>query len=157
MKKMIDKATYEKAKEYLKKMGKIGTAGKKLQAVIASYENDIAEVCKVMNVSRSSLHIWTKQVKESNPTHLINKSKHQDGIKLKKYHKEKIKEWLSKDSNVSIMLIKEKLEKYFGLEVSRATVHRAMQSCGFSYITPRKNHYKQDKIKAKEFKKKSEE
>ena len=55
------------------------------------------------------------------------------------------------------MLIKEKLEKEFGLEVSRATVHRAMQSCGFSYITPRKNHYKQDKIKAKEFKKKSEE
>ncbi len=48
---------------------------------------------------------------------------------------------------------KEKLKKRFNLEVSKSTVHRAMRSVGFSYITPRQTHYKQDKKESESFKK----
>jgi transposase len=41
------------------------------------------------------------------------------------------------------------------INISRSTVHRAMKSVGFSYITPRQNHYKQDKKVTEDFKKKS--
>ena len=51
--------------------------------------------------------------------------------------------------------IHQKLKTYFNLNVSRSTTHRAMKEVGFSYITPRKSHYKQDKKAAEEFKKKS--
>ena len=86
---------------------------------------------------------------------MINRAKHQGGIKLKQTHKDKIKKWIEKDFNISITQVKEKLEKQFNLKVSRSTVHRAMKSVGFSYITPRQTHYKQDKKESESFKKKS--
>ena len=45
----------------------------------------------------------------------------------------------------------------FDIEASKSTIHRAMKEVGFSYITPRKNHYKQNKEEAANFKKKSTE
>lgn len=41
----------------------------------------------------------------------------------------------------------------FSIEVSKSTAHRLMQKLGFSYITPRPVHNKQDKNKQEEFKK----
>ena len=51
------------------------------------------------------------------------------------------------------MAVKEKLEQNFNLIVSKSTTHRAMKSAGFSYITPRKTHYKQDTNESVKFKK----
>ena len=76
-------------------------------------------------------------------------------IKLKQPHKDKIKKWLESDSNYSVDQIHEKLKTYFNLTVSRSTTHRAMKEAGFSYITPRKSHYKQDQKQVEDFKKKS--
>jgi transposase len=50
-----------------------------------------------------------------------------------------------KKPNLSISLIKDMLEKHFNLKIFRSSVHNIMKSVGFSYITPRKYHYKQDK------------
>ena len=47
----------------------------------------------------------------------------------------------------------QKSRKFFNLDVSKSTVHRAMKDNGFSYITPRQNHYKQDKKVTEDFKK----
>ena len=41
-----------------------------------------------------------------------------------------------------------------GNGISKSTVHRLMKKLGFSHITARSVHYKQDKEKLKEFKKK---
>jgi predicted small secreted protein len=68
---------------------------------------------------------------------------------------EMVKLWLEKDPNISIDSLKEMIEKEFKLKVSRSSVHNIMKSVGFSYITPRKSHYKQDQKQAEEFKKKS--
>jgi transposase len=48
------------------------------------------------------------------------------------------------ESNLTIIEIKDRLKQNFSLDVSRSTVHRAMRSSGFSDITGRKQHYKQD-------------
>jgi hypothetical protein len=40
-------------------------------------------------------------------------SKHKDGIKLKKDHKEKIKSWLEKDPNIAILDIKQRIKRQF--------------------------------------------
>ena len=127
----------------------------KLKAVISAYDNGIKKVSEVFNVHPTSIHRWAKQVSNNDIDSLVNDSKHKDGIKLKQLHKEEIKKWLNKDPNISILWVKENLKKRFDLEVSKSTIHRAMKSVGFSYITPRKNHYKQDKKLTEAFKKKS--
>ena len=106
-----------------------------------------------MNVSRASIYLWSKQLQSGDFEALINKSKHQDGIKVKKEHKKAIKEWLLLEPNLNIIEIKDRLKKEFDLDVSRSTAHRAMKSSGFSYITGRKQHYKQNKTKVENFKK----
>ena len=80
-------------------------------------------------------------------------SKHKEGIKLKQSHKERIRRWLEKDPNLSIVAVRENLKKQFNLDISKSTVHRAMKSVGFSYITTRQTHYKQDKDEVDRFKK----
>ena len=75
--------------------------------------------------------------------------------KLKNYHKEQITKWVKADPNISRLSVQQKLKDKFNLEISLSTARRAMKEVGFSYITPRKNHYKQDKKEAESFKKKS--
>jgi transposase len=151
---IIDKVVYDNAKKALLRLKSYGTTANKLKAVISAYDNGIKKVSEVFNVHPTSIHRWAKQISNNDLDLLINGSKHQDGIKLKQFHKEEIKKWLNKDPNISILRVKANLKKRFDLEVSLSTVHRAMKSVGFSYITPRQNHYKQDKKMTKDFKKK---
>lgn len=152
---IIDESVYEKAKNGLIQLQSKGTAANKLKAIMASYKHGAKKVSEIFDIDITSIHKWTMKLEKEGYKSLINKAKHQGGIKLKQLHKDKIKKWLEKDSNSSISQIHEKLEKHFDLNVSRSTVHRAMKSVGFSYITPRKHHYKQDKNEVNKFKKKS--
>jgi transposase len=152
---IIDKSVYIKAKKALTKLKSHATTANKLKAVISSYNNGITKVSEVFEVNPSSIYRWAVQIKNNEYDSLRNSSKLQDGIKLKNNHKNQIKLWLEKDPNLSILSVKERLEQYFNLIVSKSTTHRAMKSCGFSYITPRKNHYKQNKEKMDLFKKNS--
>lgn len=144
-----------KAKQALLKLKSNGTTANKLKALIAANRHGIKKVAEVFDVGRTSIYRWADELDKEGLNKMINNSKHQDGIKLKKNHKEKIKSWIEKNHNISIADVKENLEKQFNLQVSRSTVHRAMKEAGFSYITPRKIHYKQDKKVAEDFKKKS--
>ena len=47
------------------------------------------------------------------------------------------------------------IEKDLAILAGIATIYRLMRQLGFSYITPRKSHYKQNQKQAEEFKKKS--
>lgn len=154
---IIDETVYNNAKKALLKLKFYGTTANKLKAVISAYDNGIKKVSEVFNVDPSSIHRWAKQIRSNDLNSLINSSKHQDGIKLKKHHKEKIRKWLEGNSHITIQWVQEKLKKQFDLNVSRSTVHRAMKSVGFSYITPRRQHYKQDEVEVDEFKKNSQE
>lgn len=155
MKTIIDKSLHDTALKSLKKLGHTGTLSKKLQAIISSYKNGISKTSEVLGVSKTSIYLWSKLLSEGNLEGMVNKSKHQEGIKLKNSHKDLIVSWLQGSPNLTIKEVQESLEKECGLKVSKSTVHRAMQGAGFSYITPRKKHYKQNKAQVESFKKKS--
>jgi len=150
---IISQNTYLAVQKELKKLKIEGTLFKKLQAVKLAYEHGIKETADFLGVFPVSIRNWAKLINKDDLDSLKIGSKHKEGIKLKQIHKERIKKWLEKDSNLSITTAREKLKKQFNLEVSRSTVHRAMKSVGFSYITPRQTHYKQDKIEVDRFKK----
>jgi len=152
---IINEAIYNKAKSGLIQLQSKGTAANKLKAIMASYKHGAKKVSEIFDIDITSIYKWTIKLEKDGYQSLINKAKHQGGIKITQIHKDKIKKWLEKDPNSSISQIHEKLEKYFDINVSRSTIHRAMKSVGFSYITPRKSHYKQDKKEADKFKKKS--
>jgi transposase len=155
MQTIIDKSVYLSAKSSYKKLCTVGTLAKKLQAVMAAYQHGIKDTCRIMNVSRTSIYLWSKQIKQSDFDGLLNKSKHQDGIKIKKVHLEQMSQWLTDNPSLTIKQVSKLLSDNFDITVTKSTVHRAMQRCGFSYITGRKQHYKQNPESVNEFKKKS--
>ena len=140
---IINKEIYNKAKNGLMQLKSKGAAANKLKAIMAAYNHGSKKVSQILDVDITSIYKWTIKLDKEGYKSLINKAKHQEGIKLKNIHKEKIKKWLEQDPNISIIAVKEKIKNRFNIDVSRSTVHRAMKDSGFSYITPRKNHYKQ--------------
>ena len=108
---IISKNTYLSAQQELKKLKIEGTLFKKLQAVKLAYERGIKETAGFLNIFPVSIRNWAKLINKGDIDSLKISTKHQDGIKLKKHHKEKIKRWLEKDPSISIALVKERLEK----------------------------------------------
>ncbi len=86
---------------------------------------------------------------------MVNAPKHLDGIIVKNEHRQEVKRWLSIDPNITINRVKIRLEEQFGIKISSATTHTIMKAAGFSRITARSVHYKQEKEKLEEFKKNS--
>ena len=152
---IINEEIYEKAKNGWIQLQSQGTAANKLKAIMSSYKHGAKKVSEIFDIDITSIHKWTVKLKKDGYESLINRAKHQGGIKWKETHKNRIKKWIAKDFKISITQVQEKLEKQCNLKVSRSTVHRAMKSVGLSYITPRQTHYKQDKKESERFKKKS--
>ena len=113
------------------------------------------KVSDVLDIDRTSIFRWAKRLDNKGFDSLKNSAKHKDGIKLKIYHKENIKKWITNNPNITRQEVVQKLKDEFDLKISISTARRAMKSCGFSYITPRQNHYKQDKDDGVKFKKNS--
>ena len=153
VKTIISDKTYSVNQKELKKLKIEGTLFKKLQAVKLAYEHGIKETAEFLGVFPVSIRNWAKLINKDDLDSLRIGSKHKEGIKLKQSHKERVRKWLEKDPNLSIVAVREKLKKQFKLDVSISTVHRAMKLAGFSYITPRQTHYKQDKAEVDRFKK----
>lgn len=153
VKTIISDKTYSVAQKELKKLKIEGTLFKKLQAVKLAYEHGIKETAEFLGVFPVSIRNWAKLINKDDLDSLRIGSKHKEGIKLKQSHKERIRRWLEKDPNLSIVAVRENLKKQFNLDISKSTVHRAMKSVGFSYITTRQTHYKQDKDEVDRFKK----
>jgi transposase len=157
VKSIISETTYSVAKKELKKLKAEGTIFKKLQAVKLAYEHGIKDTAKFLGVFPVSIRNWAKLINKNEIDSLKIGSKHKDGIKLKTHHKEEIAKWIKIDPNITRQLVVQKLRDEFNLTISLSTARRAMKLIGFSYITPRKNHYKQDKKEIIKFKKKSTE
>jgi transposase len=155
VKTIISDKTYSTAQKELKKLKIEGTLFKKLQAVKLAYEYGIKDTADFLGIFPVSIRNWAKLINNNEIDSLKIGSKHKDGIKLKTYHKEQIARWIKMNPNITIQLIVQKLRDKFNLKISLSTARRAMKLVGFSYITPRKNHYKQDKKETVEFKKKS--
>lgn len=132
-----------------------GIIANRLQAIISAHKHGINKVSDVLGIDRTSIFRWAKKLDNQGFDSLKNSAKHKDGIKLKKHHKDQIFKWIGTNPNITRQEIVQKLKDEFNLKISISTARRAMKSVGFSYITPRKNHYKQDKNESAKFKKNS--
>lgn len=150
---IIDKKLSDKAKLALSKLKQKAVIANRLKAIIAAHNHGIKKVSEVLDVDRTSLVRWANKLKKDGAESLINVAKHKDGIKLKSHHKEQVAKWLKINPNLTRSDVVSKLESKFNLKISLSTARRAMKAVGFSYITPRKNHYRQDKVQLDEFKK----
>lgn len=136
----------------LKKLGPNGAISRKLGAICAARKYGITEVAKVYDISRTTLTEWIKNFAANSTAGLIAKPK-----KPRSYVNSEqqviVKSWMERDHSISIKAVKAKIEKEFDIVLCKSSVHNLMRKLGFSYITPRPKHYKQDESKLVEFKK----
>jgi transposase len=146
------------AEEAISKLGKSGMVAIKLRAVISAHKYGITRVAKIFGMTKATLISWIKLI-QSNPKEFINLLSigHGRGRKYPLTEKQvsHVKEWLKEDSQITIDALRQKIIDCFSISMSRSSVHRLMQACTFSYITPRPQHHKQDTESLLEVKKKS--
>ena len=150
---LISDALLSKCTTMMKHQDKSGVIARKLQAIISAKEHNVKKVSEIIGITRATLIKWIKDFeKESIDGLLVKKGRGRKAI-FNAAHKAYIKESLLKDGNMTALKLKSILHKEFRINPGIATVYRAMKEVGFSYITPRKNHYNQDKKEVDEFKK----
>ncbi len=145
---------YEACCADLNNINKISRAGIRLRAIASAKEHGMTLVAKVFNITCNTLRSWIKDYKKDIANLEYNPGRGRKS-KIEAQHRESIAKWVSDDCNITIAEIVIKLEGECGLKTSKSAVHRVMHELSLSYITPRPQHYKQDKNLREEFKKKS--
>lgn len=145
----------EKCQITLKQQGKTGEISRRLQAIISAKYHNISKVALIFGVTRVTIMRWIRDFdKESIGGLVVRKGRGRKKIFTKDYEN-KIYKIIKKDPNITAKRLQQIIEKDILVTVGIATVYRLMRGLGFSYITPRKIHYKQDKKQVEDFKKKS--
>jgi len=137
----------------LKKLGKIGIVAGRLQIILAAKKHGITEVCRVHNISRTTLTDWIRRLKNGTIEDLKNKPKRPQSLLTP--HEGTIREWIEQDPNITIKKLIIITGERLGIFVGQTTMRRIVKKLSFSYITPRPTHYKKKESDHPEFKKKS--
>ena len=153
--KLLDTALVEKAELGLKELGHNATIAIKLKAIVAAKSHGITKTADVFGVTKATLFAWIHCLREESAQHLVVQQGRGRKPKLSKEQEATIRQWLTKDSQLTINSLRQLIAEKLDVDIGRATVHRLMQKLGFSYITPRPQHYKQDSSTHGVFKKKS--
>lgn len=153
--KLLDSNVVKIAMEGLKELGSSAYVSRKLHAVIAASKHGITEVSKVYDISRTTLTLWVKQLKTNGIGGLKAPESRKRKAKLNDLQVIKVKSWVEESPNVTIKSLRIRIEKELLVNLSKSSVHRLIKKLKFSYITPRPFHYKRDKSRQEEFKKKS--
>lgn len=153
--KAISEELYSKALEDLKICGKQGDVSRKLQAIKSAKENDVSLVAKIFGISRVTLMEWIYSYQSKG----INGLKIQPGRGRKAIisteEEDIIRGWLEESNRITIKALASKIKQNLEKEIGKTATYDLMKKLKFSYITPRPRHYKQDKQKQEELKKKS--
>ena len=155
MRTIIDQTLTQKAQDLLTELKSEGVAANRLKAIIASFNHPIKTVADIFDVDSTTITRWANKLKKNGIKGLVNAPKHLDGIIVKSQHRQQVLQWLKSNPNTTIGQVKIRLEEQFGIKISPATAHNIMKTVGFSHITARSVHYKQDMEKREEFKKNS--
>jgi transposase len=135
----------------LKKLGKIGVVAGRLQIILASNRHSISEVCRVHNISRTTVTDWIKRLKSGGIEALKNKPKKPQS--LLHPHEDEIKKWIEQDPNITIKKLIIMIGERLNISVGQTSVRRVVKKLNFCYITPRPSHYKKKEADQEEFKK----
>jgi transposase len=118
-------------------------------------DHNISVVSSVFGVTRATLTKWIKDFDHQSIDGLLIKKGRGRKRVFNDREEEKIKKMIELDPNITGKSLQKIIEDQMHITVGIATIYRVMKSVGFSYITPRQNHYKQDKDKTDIFKKNS--
>ena len=154
--KFLDSAVVSTAKKELAKLGPYGYVSKKLLAVIAASRYGIGEVAKIYNVNRNTITEWIKHIKDLNLEKLRAPEERCKPHKLNKERMLEVKSWVASDPCITSRALMIRIKEFYDIDVSITTAYRIIKRLNYSYITPRPTHYKQNKDRVEEFKKKSD-
>ena len=155
--KAISDILFEQAKESLKKLGRSGEAGRRLQAIISAKTMGISRVAGAFGITRMTLMAWIRNFEADATKGLTIKAGRGRKRMLSNEKEDDIRSLIQANPNITIDELKQKIHEKYALTLSRSTVHRLMKKLSFSYITPRPRHYKSKDSLKEEFKKKSTE
>jgi transposase len=153
--KAISNDLLRRCKLALKRQGKQGETGRRLQAIISAKEHGITKVAEVYGITRMTLMKWIKSFSEEAELGFIVKQGRGRKRILGSVDEEAIHKIISSDYNITIKQLRAEIEKKLKIKASRSTLYRVMHRLGFAYITPRAQHHKKNPKLAEDFKKKS--
>ena len=153
--KAITDKLYNQVGVALAECSRYGDVSNKLQAIKSAKKFGISHVAEIFEVSRVSIMKWIKSFSDNGV----------EGLRLKEgrgrksiitLEEEKLIEvWIQENNGMTIKALRLKIESELGKKLGKSATHNLMVSLGYSYITPRPVHYKQEKSRQAEFKKKS--
>lgn len=139
----------------LKIQGKSGKVARRLQAIISSKDHNISVVSSVFGITRATLTKWIKDFEKESISGLLVKSGRGRKKIFNHQNDQEIRNIIKNNPNITAKSLQKIIDNKLNIKVGIATIYRLMHRLGFSYITPRKNHYKQDKNEVDIFKKNS--
>jgi len=152
--KSISDALYDKVTEALNLVSKNGDISRKLQAIKSAKVHGISKVAEIFGISRVALMAWITSFSKDGIEGLKLKEGRGRKPPLSDLEMDALKKLLEQDHSLTIKAMRIRIQELFSKTLSMSTVHNIIKRLGFSYITPRPSHYKKDKSKAEEFKKK---
>jgi transposase len=153
--KLVSARTIKIARSCMLDLGKYGTIANKLKAVIATQQHGISKVAEIFNISRSTLTLWIKSVNSNKIEELTVAGGRGRKPKLDPEQLSIVEGWLIKDPSTTVSKLADRILRELNVDVAIPTLYIIVRRLSFSYITPRPKHYKQNKIKQEEFKKKA--
>jgi len=152
----ISDSLYVQAKASLKKTGRGGEVGRRLQAIVSAKTHGITAVAKIYDITRATLMSWIRNFEKESTEGLHIKAGRGRKSKMGPEIEEDVRARIKANPSITIDQLRLKVIGKHGINIGRSTIHRLMKRLSFSYITPRPRHYKSDKDLQEEFKKKSE-
>jgi transposase len=154
--KAISDEILSQCKRELKELGPSGEMGRRLQAIISAKKYGISIVSKIYGISRETFMRWLAKFKEGGSSRFKVAKGRGRRSKLSETQKAELNELVERDgATLTAKKLRLIIEERYNIFVSNVTAYRMLRSLGFSHITPRPKHYKQDEAKSEEFKKKS--
>jgi transposase len=129
-------------------------AATRLRAIIAAKEHGVTLVAKIFTITSNTLRAWVKRFNDGDLKGLEYRKGRGRTSKISNACRAEIFEWIKQDPTMTVQHIVVRLEETCGFKTSKSAVHRVLRELKLSYITPRPQHYKSDKNRQEEFKKK---
>lgn len=129
----------------------------KLKTIAALDNNSITKVAEVFGIRRNTIKSWIRRFSISGTEGLETKPR---AAKKSKLNEQRTKELIrlitaSDGQNWTLLKLQKLIQKKYGIEISKAGIWKILKKLGFSHITARPIHHKQDREKLEEFKKNS--
>jgi transposase len=153
--KLLNAEVEKSARLALKSCSKEKIVVRKLEAIIAACKYGISCVARVYGVTDTTLRSWIRRFCEDQTERLKAPPSRRRKSILDANDRTVICDLVNGSSQLTGEILCKKIYEIRGKKVSTSTMYRELEKLGYSHITPRQRHYKQEKEKVEAFKKTS--